>query len=54
MHDLDPTRLIGIATSGFPTVEKQRIYLELDVLGVNDYFGWYNGPARHDLRPRRS
>jgi beta-glucuronidase len=41
---LDPTRLIGIATSGFPTVEKQDIYTELDVLGVNDYFGWYNGP----------
>ena len=42
--DLDPTRLIGLATSGFPTVEKQRIYTELDVLGINDYFGWYNGP----------
>ena len=44
VHDLDPTRLVGLATSGFPTVEKQRIYLELDVLGINDYFGWYNGP----------
>jgi beta-glucuronidase len=41
---LDPTRLVGVATSGFPTVPKQRIYTELDVLGVNDYFGWYNGP----------
>ncbi len=41
---LDPTRLVGVATSGFPTVEKQRIYTELDVLGINDYFGWYNGP----------
>jgi beta-glucuronidase len=44
VQDLDPTRLIGLATSGFPTVEKQPIYLELDVLGINDYFGWYNGP----------
>ncbi|HZO59140.1 MAG TPA: glycoside hydrolase family 2 TIM barrel-domain containing protein [Solirubrobacterales bacterium] len=44
VKDLDPTRLIGLATSGFPTVEKQPIYLELDVLGINDYFGWYNGP----------
>jgi beta-glucuronidase len=42
--ELDPTRLVGIATSGFPTVAKQRTYTELDVLGVNDYFGWYNGP----------
>jgi beta-glucuronidase len=44
MHALDPTRLVGIATSGFPTVEQQRIYLQLDVVGVNDYFGWYTGP----------
>jgi beta-galactosidase/beta-glucuronidase len=44
VEELDPTRLVGIATSGFPTVEKQKIYTELDVLGVNDYFGWYNGP----------
>jgi len=44
VQDLDPSRLIGIATSGFPTVEKQQIYTELDVLGINDYFGWYNGP----------
>ena len=42
--DMDSTRLIGLATSGFPTVEKQHIYTELDVLGINDYFGWYNGP----------
>jgi beta-glucuronidase len=41
---LDPTRLIGIAIAGLPTVEKQRIYLNLDVIGVNDYFGWYSGP----------
>jgi beta-glucuronidase len=41
---MDPTRLIGIAISGFPTVEKQRIYLKLDVIGINDYFGWYGGP----------
>ena len=44
LHELDPTRLVGIATSGFPTVERQRIYLQLDVVGVNDYFGWYTGP----------
>jgi beta-glucuronidase len=43
-HSLDPTRLVGIATSSGPTVEKQRIYNELDVLGINDYFGWYRGP----------
>jgi beta-glucuronidase len=44
VEQLDPTRLVGIATSGFPSVEKQRIYLNLDVIGINDYFGWYTGP----------
>jgi beta-glucuronidase len=41
---MDPTRLIGIAITGLPTVEKQAIYLHFDVIGVNDYFGWYSGP----------
>jgi beta-glucuronidase len=42
---MDPARLVGLAVSGYPTVEKQPIYLHLDVLGINDYFGWYPGPA---------
>jgi len=42
---LDPTRLVGLDISGFPTVEKQQIYTELDAIGINDYFGWYNGPG---------
>jgi beta-galactosidase/beta-glucuronidase len=42
---MDPTRLVGIAISGYPTVEKQGIYGRLDVVGINDYFGWYPGPA---------
>ena len=49
--DLDPTRLIGLATSGFPTVEKQRIYTELDVLGHQRLLRLVQRPARHDLRP---
>jgi beta-glucuronidase len=44
VREMDPTRLIGIATSGYPSVEKQQIYTALDVIGVNDYFGWYTGP----------
>ena len=43
-RQLDPSRLVGLALSAGPTVEKQRIYGELDVLGINDYFGWYRGP----------
>jgi beta-galactosidase/beta-glucuronidase len=42
---MDPTRLVGLAVSGYPTVEKQAVYLHLDVLGINDYFGWYPGPG---------
>jgi beta-glucuronidase len=43
-RQMDPTRLIGIAIAGLPSVEKQNVYLHLDVIGVNDYFGWYQGP----------
>jgi beta-glucuronidase len=42
---LDPTRLVGLAFPGYPTVPKQQLYTTLDALGVNDYFGWYPGPA---------
>jgi beta-galactosidase/beta-glucuronidase len=42
---MDPTRLTGIAVSGYPTVERQPVYRNFDVIGINDYFGWYPGPA---------
>jgi len=41
---LDPTRLVGLAFPGYPTVGKQSLYTKLDALGINDYFGWYDGP----------
>ena len=41
---LDPTRLVGLAFPGYPTIGRQALYSELDALGVNDYFGWYPGP----------
>jgi beta-glucuronidase len=44
VRQLDPTRLVGLAFPGYPTVGKQQVYTELDALGVNDYFGWYQGP----------
>jgi beta-glucuronidase len=49
---MDPARLTGIAISGYPTVEKQDIYRRLDVIGINDYFGWYPGPAGSIADPR--
>jgi beta-glucuronidase len=42
---LDPTRLVGLAIPAYPTIERQALYAELDALGINDYFGWYPGPA---------
>ena len=42
-HKLDPTRPVAIAYQGDPTVSCQSGYGPLQVLGINDYFGWYSG-----------
>ena len=42
---LDPSRPVGIAVAGYPAVGCQKAYAPLDVIGINDYFGWYPGPA---------
>jgi beta-glucuronidase len=42
---IDPTRPVGIAFAGYPSERCHRAaYAPLDILGVNDYFGWYPGP----------
>jgi beta-glucuronidase len=43
-HTLDPGRPVGIAVAGYPSVGCQRWYAPLDVVGINEYFGWYPGP----------
>ena len=44
-HQLDPTRPVGAAINGYPSVGCQPVgYAHLQVLGLNDYFGWYPGP----------
>ena len=35
---------VGLAVAGYPSVGCQPEYGPLDVIGVNDYFGWYPGP----------
>jgi beta-glucuronidase len=51
-HALDPTRPVGLAVAAYPSVGCQaRYYAPLDVLGLNDYFGWYPGPVG-DLKNR--
>jgi beta-glucuronidase len=39
---LDPTRPVGMAISDWPGVPCQSAYAPLDVIGVNDYFGWFS------------
>jgi beta-glucuronidase len=42
---IDPTRPVAIAFAGYQSAGCQRrAYAPLDLLGVNDYFGWYPGP----------
>jgi beta-glucuronidase len=41
-HRLDPTRPVGMSVSDWPGVACQRAYAPLDVIGVNEYFGWFD------------
>ena len=41
-HGLDPTRPVGMAVLGWPGVACQAAYAPLDVVGLNEYFGWYD------------
>jgi len=41
-HRLDPTRPVGMAVSDWPGVPCQTAYAPLDVVGFNDYFGWFD------------
>ena len=41
---LDPSRPVGIAAGG-PGNNCQSAYDPLDVIGLNDYFGWYTGES---------
>jgi beta-glucuronidase len=42
---LDPSRPVGIAVAGYPSAGCQKAYRPLDVIGINEYFGWYPGPS---------
>jgi beta-glucuronidase len=42
VKSLDPTRPVGIAVSNWPGVPCQAAYAPLDVIGINEYFGWYD------------
>ena len=42
---MDPSRPVGLAVAAYPSAPCQAGYGPLDVLGFNDYFGWYPGPG---------
>jgi beta-glucuronidase len=49
-HQLDPTRPVGMAIATWPGIPCQTAYAPLDVIGLNEYFGWFdeNGGATDD------
>lgn len=44
---LDPTAPVALDIYCYPGYARQPIYAKFDVLGINDYFGWYKGEAGH-------
>jgi beta-glucuronidase len=47
-HTLDPTRPVGMAVSDWPGLGCQSAYAPLDVIGDNDYFGWFDAGGGGD------
>lgn len=45
VKQLDPTRPVALAFAGHPESPCQTAYAPIDLLGMNDYFGWYTGYA---------
>ena len=48
-HRLDPAAVVALDTYCYPGFARQRIYSRLDVLGIDDYFGWYTGQPGHSV-----
>ncbi|HEY2162208.1 MAG TPA: glycoside hydrolase family 2 TIM barrel-domain containing protein, partial [Solirubrobacteraceae bacterium] len=46
---LDPVAPVGLDIYCYPGFPAQPIYSKLDVLGINDYYGWYRGRAGHSV-----
>ncbi len=45
VKQLDPSRPVALAFAGHPETACQAAYAPIDLLGMNDYFGWYTGFA---------
>jgi beta-glucuronidase len=44
VKSLDSTRPVSLALQGYPGPGCQSAYAPIDLIGMNDYFGWYPGP----------
>jgi len=44
-RDLDPTLPVAIDILSYPGIPQQRTYRAFDALGINSYYGWYDGKA---------
>lgn len=44
-RDLDPTLPVAIDILSYPGIPRQRTYEAFDMLGINSYYGWYEGKA---------
>ena len=44
-RDLDPTLPVSIDILSYPGIARQRTYDAFDMLGINSYWGWYEGKA---------
>ncbi len=49
-RELDPTRPVGLDLYGYPGYGRQRSHARFDILGINHYFGWYEGRPGHSTR----
>ena len=50
-RDLDPTLPISVDINGRPGHPEQFTYHEFDMLGINQYFGWYSWVSNFDDLP---
>jgi hypothetical protein len=50
-HQLDPTRPVALAFAGSPSKNETPAYRPVDVLGMNDYFGWFAGNTGELVNP---
>jgi len=44
-RDLDPTVPVSIDILSYPGIARQKTYDAFDILGINSYYGWYEGKS---------